>query len=110
VIFFVVNIEWVFKGVCGDNFNKCLCCSYLCLEAFIHKKSFKQTYIMFRVLIVDILFMFKFRIICIKICIDARNEYGESALFYAARRNMPALVRLLLQRGCDIDLIDRFIL
>lgn len=39
---------------------------------------------------------------------DARNDYGESALFYAARRNMPALVRLLLQRGCDIDMTDRF--
>ena len=40
--------------------------------------------------------------------VDAKNDYGETPLFYAARRNMPALIRLLLQRGSDAGTIDRF--
>ena len=38
--------------------------------------------------------------------INCRNEYNETPLFYATRRNMPALVRLLLQRNADADLVD----
>jgi len=33
--------------------------------------------------------------------VDAPTREGETALFYAARRAMPAAVRLLLQRGAD---------
>ena len=40
--------------------------------------------------------------------IDAVNEYNETPLFYAARKSMPALVRLLLQRGSNIEVLDRF--
>ena len=40
--------------------------------------------------------------------VDAKNDYGETPLFYAARRNMPALIKLLLQRGSSAGIIDRF--
>jgi uncharacterized lipoprotein NlpE involved in copper resistance len=38
--------------------------------------------------------------------INAQNNYGETPLFYAAMRTMPALVRLLLQRGADPSIED----
>jgi ankyrin repeat protein len=33
--------------------------------------------------------------------IDITNSEGESALFFAARKQHPAVVRLLLQRGAN---------
>lgn len=36
------------------------------------------------------------------------NNDGETALFYAARRSQPAIARLLLQRGADCSIRDRF--
>jgi len=36
------------------------------------------------------------------------NKEGESALFYAARRNQPAIARLLLQRGANSNIRDSY--
>ncbi|KAJ1413586.1 ankyrin repeat-containing domain protein, partial [Ochromonadaceae sp. CCMP2298] len=40
--------------------------------------------------------------------IDAANVDGESPLFYAARRNQPAIIRLLLQRGANAGCRDKY--
>ncbi|HJO05662.1 MAG TPA: PQQ-binding-like beta-propeller repeat protein [Acidobacteriota bacterium] len=40
--------------------------------------------------------------------VDAANEYGTTALFFAADRGDVALVRLLLERGADADRDDSF--
>jgi hypothetical protein len=40
--------------------------------------------------------------------INALNADGESPLFYAARKSMPALVRLLLQRNARPDIRDKY--
>jgi hypothetical protein len=40
--------------------------------------------------------------------INAVNHDGESCLFYAARKSTAAIVRLLLQRGADVCLRDRY--
>ena len=39
--------------------------------------------------------------------INARNVNFETPLFYAARKNYPAAVRLLLQRGANSELKDK---
>ena len=39
---------------------------------------------------------------------NAKNEYDETPLFYAARRGQAAVVRLLLQRGADPEARSRF--
>jgi hypothetical protein len=38
--------------------------------------------------------------------IDAQNSDEETSLFYAARRNYPPIVRLLVQRGANINITD----
>jgi hypothetical protein len=40
--------------------------------------------------------------------IDAVNDDGETALFYAARRSHPACVALLLARGARRDVLSRY--
>lgn len=40
--------------------------------------------------------------------VDAENEYGTTALFFAADRGNTELVLLLLERGADPDRSDRF--
>ena len=40
--------------------------------------------------------------------IDAINNDGESPLFYAARKALPAVVRLLLQRNASMDIKDKY--
>lgn len=38
--------------------------------------------------------------------INAQNGDGESPIFYASRRNFPPIVRLLVQRGANVDIMD----
>ena len=40
--------------------------------------------------------------------INLPNKEGETVLFYAARRNQPAIARLLLQRGADCTVRDKY--
>ena len=40
--------------------------------------------------------------------VNFANKEGETVLFYAARRNQPAIARLLLQRGADCTIKDRY--
>jgi hypothetical protein len=40
--------------------------------------------------------------------IDAINNYNETPLMYGARKNKPSMIRLLLQRGADRNINDRF--
>ena len=40
--------------------------------------------------------------------INLPNKEGETVLFYAARRNQPAIARLLLQRGADCTVQDKY--
>lgn len=40
--------------------------------------------------------------------VNAVNEDGETCLFYAARKGYPAIIRLLIQRGVDVHVQDRY--
>ncbi len=42
------------------------------------------------------------------VIVDARDDQGRTALFYAAGRGFPTITRLLLEKGADPNLADKF--
>ena len=41
--------------------------------------------------------------------VDAVNNYNETPLMYAARKSRSSMIRLLLQRGADRNISDRYL-
>lgn len=41
------------------------------------------------------------------VAVDVRNQFGNTALHYAAASNQPEIVKLLLDRGADVKAEDK---